>query len=95
MSSSRTQNPRVVQAFKKQCDENGFAFIPAPGSPVPADALAVGWAYANECTDRLVCPAVYGRELMAKTPSPKGFAAEVLQGVDPSRGDALILLGMK
>lgn len=92
---TRTQNPRVVQAFKRQCDEQGFDFVPAPGQPIPVSALAIGRAYAKDCTDGLVCPGVYGRELMAKTPLPNGFAAQALQGVNPSNGDALILLGLK
>ncbi|HLC85418.1 MAG TPA: hypothetical protein VJH22_06515 [Candidatus Nanoarchaeia archaeon] len=92
---TRTQCPPVAVDFRRVCVQYGFEVVPAEDGSIDGRALLIARAQFPSCTATLHCPKVYGRELMDKTPEPEGYAKIALADVDPKRGDARVLVGIR
>ncbi|MFH1173906.1 MAG: hypothetical protein V1725_02125 [archaeon] len=87
---TRTQNPIVVHAFRKLCEETGRDCF--PNGKLDQHALHIAHAYAD-CSDEMICKGVYGRQLMDNTPAPGREERALFSTLDIEQGDAVILIG--
>lgn len=92
---TRTQNPRVYAGFARFCQEGGFILYPNATGEVREESLAIASAFAPDCGHDQVCRGIYGRELMADTPSARESIAQLFGSLVPKQGDAIVLVGIK
>ncbi|MBT5338425.1 hypothetical protein HN858_04570 [Candidatus Falkowbacteria bacterium] len=89
----RTQSPIVMSYFAWVCEIARMTLI-TPLDRVPTEVLSM--VFESFSRNSLIHPKVYGRCLTKEPLEPKtSFTKDLMEGLHPEQGDALVLIGRK